>query len=102
MRRYYFDLKSSSEEILDKDGVQAAQFDQVLTQAHEVITEILNEHPEWVTGGWALNIRDDDGLVAMLPIRAHAQGETEAAQSEGDAAAAVQRLLARIPVVGSA
>lgn len=100
MGRYYFDLKSDERLIVDNEGVEAFQFIEALTQAHEVIDSMLTEDPDAFSGDWDLHMRDSSGVVAILPIRLHAPDIRAAGQSENDPAQAMQRVLARFPSAG--
>jgi hypothetical protein len=67
---YYFDLVRPGETIRDENGVEAADFEEAVELAQEVIGEMLaqGELPA-DAGAWRLVVRNADGTqVRELPI----------------------------------
>ena len=67
MARYYFHLADQHEIILDKDGVEAADRDEVYTEAARAIEELRRKNPaeaaRWQ--GWRLDVTDAGGVVVF-------------------------------------
>lgn len=62
--RFYFDLVNGSRSIPDEEGVEAADLDEAVSQAGEVLAGLqergeLSDEAE----AWALVIRDESGAV---------------------------------------
>ena len=65
MSGYYFHLANQHEIILDKDGVEATDPDDVYTEAAKAIEELRRKDPaeaaRWE--GWRLDVTDASGVV---------------------------------------
>ena len=65
MARYYFHLANQHEIFLDRDGVEAAEQDEVYTEAVRAIEELRRKNPaeaaRW--DGWRLDITGASGVV---------------------------------------
>jgi hypothetical protein len=67
--RYFFHLASSSERILDPDGVELADDAAALLEATPAVRELLHEDPDQTWHGWSFQIVDQEGrLVVTLDL----------------------------------
>lgn len=68
--RFYFDLFDGETEIRDEEGVGAADLDEALSAAREIIAEMAAELAEAdPDGSWTLIVRDGSGVaVGRLSI----------------------------------
>ncbi len=65
--RYYFHLRNCSQFILDRDGIELANLDEVHAQVSEAVGELCNEEPEVAldSDGWSLDVSDFSGAVLL-------------------------------------
>jgi hypothetical protein len=70
--RFYFDLENGVVTIADKEGVEAASFEEAMDEARKVVSEVAEEIAASCPGEtWLLVVRDAAGsLVGRLPIKA--------------------------------
>jgi hypothetical protein len=70
--RFYFDLENGVLTLSDKEGVEAASFEEAMEEARKVISEVAGELTADCPGEtWLLVVRDEAGsLVGRLPIKA--------------------------------
>ncbi|MDP4006907.1 hypothetical protein [Methylobacterium sp. NEAU K] len=69
--RFFFDVSSDEETILDLEGVEAADLDEALAEARGVIAEmagaVIETDPD---RSWTMIVRDEAGsVVGRLPIK---------------------------------
>lgn len=69
--RFFFDILNGEETISDREGAEASDVDEALTEARGVIAEMADElagaDPDW---RWTLIVRDGTGSVlGRLPIK---------------------------------